>query len=171
MDHWDVFYKDAAELRRARIDQLTRCITILPWIATVDAFQQWVYDHPGHSRTERCDAWERIYGRFHDPIVDWSGYEILRRYRWHQQGHIFDVPFYYIEYGIAQLGALQMWKQYKQQPTQGLENYLAALRLGYTDTIPNVYAAGGITFGFGAKQMQELFDFVAEELAALKQTA
>ncbi|MBX3103004.1 MAG: M3 family oligoendopeptidase [Bacteroidetes bacterium] len=171
MDHWDEFYTDAGELRRAKIDQLTRCITILPWIATVDAFQQWVYDHPGHSRAARCDAWERIYGRFHDPIVDWSGYEELRRYRWHQQGHIFDVPFYYIEYGIAQLGALQMWMQYKQHPAQGLDRYLAALKLGYTDTIPNVYAAGGISFGFGAEQMRRLFEFAGAELQALKQAA
>lgn len=167
MDHWDVFYTDAAELRRAKIDQLTRCITILPWIATVDAFQQWVYDNPTHTQAHRADQWASLYDRFHGGI-DWTGLEDTKRYLWHRQGHIFDVPFYYIEYGIAQLGALQMWQQYKQNPAKGLDAYLAALRLGYTDTIPNIYAAGGIRFDFSEGTMSSLFDFVRTELQLLE---
>lgn len=169
MDHWDVFYQDAEALRRARIEQLTRCITILPWIATVDAFQQWVYDHPTHTRAERSQAWVALYDRFHGG-VDWQGLEGHKESMWHKQGHIFDVPFYYIEYGIAQLGALQMWKQYRQDPAKGLDAYLNALKKGYTAGIPEVYAAGGIRFDFSAQAMQALFSFVQQELDALKQT-
>ncbi|MEO1451072.1 MAG: M3 family oligoendopeptidase, partial [Bacteroidota bacterium] len=159
LDHYDAFYDDPKALARAQKGQLLRCIVIFPWIAAIDAFQQWVYDHPEASRDARKDAWVAIYSRFHGPAVDWSGYEDIRAGLWAKQGHIFDVPFYYIEYAIAQMGALAIWKNYKSDPATAMDAYLEALKLGYTRTIPELYAAAGIRFDFSADYMRECLDF------------
>lgn len=155
LDHYDVFYQDTESLHRAQKNQLMRCITIFPWIATVDAFQQWAYDHPDHTADERREVWTSLYKRFHGDAVDWSGYEENQASMWIKQGHIFDVPFYYIEYAIAQLGALAIWQNYREHPQQALKQYLEALELGYTRPIPAVYEAAGIHFDFDTNYVKE----------------
>ena len=167
MDYWDTFYQNADDLRRAKLNQLTGTITILPWIATVDAFQNWIYDHPNHTVQERGDAWVQLYDRFHGDELDWTGFENIKRASWQMQLHIYEVPFYYIEYGIAQLGALQVWKNYKQNPEQGLNQYLKGLSVGYTKPIPEVYKDAGVSFDFSETMMQDLFSFVEKELDLL----
>ena len=106
MDHWNVFFDNEEELNRAKEQQLERVITIFPWIATIDKFQHWVYEHPQHTNEERIKAWKKIIDEFSSPVIDFSGLEEYRRYAWQRQLHLFEVPFYYIEYGIAQLGAI-----------------------------------------------------------------
>ena len=167
LDYYDQYYHDAESLHRAQKNQLMRCITIFPWIATVDAFQQWAYEHPGHSAEERKAEWVAIYRRFHGDDVDWSGYEDSLSQMWAKQGHIFDVPFYYIEYAIAQLGALAVWRNYQEDPKLGLSQYLDALKLGYTRTIPEIYEAAGIRFDFSSNYVKECVDYCMQAYRAL----
>lgn len=149
MPYWDSFYPEAKDLERAQRDQLKGIIGILPWIANIDKFQHWIYTNPGHSRQQRKDAWVRIYKEFHtDGGVDWSGNEQYLDILWHKQLHIFEVPFYYIEYGFAQLGAVAMWQQYMADPSAAVSNYSKALELGYTASIPDIYKKAGIEFKF-----------------------
>jgi oligoendopeptidase F len=164
LDFLDEFYADPDALRRARREQLLRPLTLLPWIATIDAFQFWVYDHPAHTVTEREEAWQSIFLRFHGDYVSWEGNEDVLRSLWQKQGHIYDVPFYYIEYGIAQLGAIAVWRNYRNNPEKGLSDYLHALSLGYTRPIPEVYAAAGIRFDFSEAYIRELIEFVVQEI-------
>ncbi|HHG84816.1 MAG TPA: M3 family oligoendopeptidase [Bacteroidetes bacterium] len=164
LDFLDEFYEDPVELRRAKREQIIRPLSLLPWIASVDAFQFWVYDNPLHNVTEREAAWTNIYKRFHGNYVSWDGFEDILGAFWQKQGHIFDVPFYYIEYGMAQLGAIAVWRNYRKNPKKGLADYLKALSLGYTCTIPEIYAAAGVRFDFSEEYIRELMEFVNEEL-------
>lgn len=166
MDHWDVFYPDPEDLRRARQSQLDRCIEGLPWIAAIDAFQHWLYENPSHSEEERMEHWRSIYTRFHGDL-NWQGSELYRDHFWQKQLHLFEVPFYYIEYGMAQLGAIAVWRNYKRNPEKGLEQYINALKLGNTCTISEVYEAAGIRFDFSAAYIRELMEFVAGEMKAI----
>lgn len=164
MDHWDIYFKDEEELRRAKLQQLERSISIFPWIATIDKFQHWVYEHPQHTVEERTDNWIRILNDFSTSAVDWTGWEDYRAISWQRQLHLFEVPFYYIEYGIAQLGAIAMWKQYKENKQQALDNYVKALSLGSTRTLPELYKAAGIRFDFSPAYVKELATFVQQEI-------
>lgn len=164
LDFLGEFYADPESLRRARREQLMRPLTLLPWIASIDAFQFWVYDHPEHTAKEREDAWMEIFLRFHGDYITWEGDEEVLRSLWQKQGHIYDVPFYYIEYGIAQLGAIAVWRNYRIDPKKGLADYLHALSLGYTRPIPEVYAAAGIRFDFSEEYIRELIDFMMGEI-------
>jgi oligoendopeptidase F len=168
MDHWDVFFDNEEEMKRAKRHQLERVITIFPWIAIIDKFQHWVYENPSHSLEERREQWLNILNNFTSVSIDHSGLEKFRSYGWQKQLHLFEVPFYYIEYGIAQLGAIGMWKQYRKNPKQALENYMSALSLGGTKTLPELYKAAGIDFDFSANNISELMLFVKNELDALK---
>ena len=160
MEHWDVFFKDEKELHRAQLDEMERIISVLPWIATIDKYQHWIYTHPGHTVKEREDAWLTILNEFSTGVTDWSGYEEYRTSFWQKQLHLFEVPFYYIEYGIAQLGAIAMWRQYRTNKEGALDNYMNALSLGYTKTLKQLYATAGIKFDFSAGYIKELADFV-----------
>jgi oligoendopeptidase F len=164
MDYWDIFFKDEEELRRAKLQQLERSISIFPWIATIDKFQHWVYEHPQHTVEERTTNWIRILNDFSTSAVDWTGWEDYRAISWQRQLHLFEVPFYYIEYGIAQLGAIAMWKQYKENKQQALDNYVKALSLGSTRTLPALYKAAGIKFDFSPAYVKELANFVQQEI-------
>jgi len=164
MEHWDIFFKDEKELKRAQLEEMERIISVLPWIATIDKYQHWLYTHPGHSIKEREAAWLSILGEFSTGITDWSGFEEYRTNFWQKQLHLFEVPFYYIEYGIAQLGAIAMWRQYRQSKEQALDNYMNALSLGYTKTLKELYATAGIKFDFSADYIKELADFVTPVL-------
>ncbi|MGB3546263.1 MAG: M3 family oligoendopeptidase [Saprospiraceae bacterium] len=167
MEHWDIFYADPEDLRRARLQQLEMVLKVLPWIATIDAFQHWLYAHPDHDRAERAAAWSEIYYRFGSDEVDYQGLEDTVTYQWHKQIHLFEVPFYYVEYGMAQLGAVALWKQYCENPTQTIRNYRNALELGYTRSIPEVYETAGISFDFSKTYVRELTTFVQEKIAEL----
>lgn len=167
MDHWDVFFDNEDDLKRAKREHLEQIIQTLPWVATIDKFQHWIYEHPEHSDSERIAEWNRIHGDFSDDITDWSGYELNRDYLWQKQLHLFEVPFYYIEYGMAQLGAIAVWKNYREDPEKGLQAYLNALKLGYTRSIPEVYAAADIKFDFSREYIRELMEFVNQELEAV----
>lgn len=167
MKGWNAYFNHTEDLRRAQTEQLEGIIGTLPWIAQVDAFQHWIYENPGHTREERAAMWLQLSERFGTGMVDYTGMEDALRYSWHKQLHIFEVPFYYIEYGFAQLGALGVWKNCLQHPQTGLEQYKAALRLGYTRSIPEVYQEAGIRFDFSAAYISDLFGFLKQELATL----
>lgn len=167
MDHWNVFYSDEEELRRAKKDHLEDILSMLPWIASIDLFQHRLYENPTHTASERKAIWKGITSRFGSGVVDWSGYEAGKEYSWQRQLHLFEVPFYYIEYGMAQLGALAVWRNYKSDPKQAISQYKRALELGYTESIPEIYAAAGIRFDFSLSYISELADFVQQELKSL----
>jgi oligoendopeptidase F len=167
MDHWEPFFDNENDLKRAKRHQLERVITIFPWIATIDSFQHWVYENPTHTQEERTAAWMRIIKRFSIPSLDTSGLEKYREISWQRQLHLFEVPFYYIEYGIAQLGAIGMWKQYRENPAQALKNYTNALALGGTKTLPELYAAAGLPFDFSPATIKSLMEMVEKELDQL----
>ncbi len=167
MDHWHVFFPENEELKRAKEQQLERVITIFPWIATIDKFQHWAYENPGHTASERANKWLEILNEFSSPEIDFSGLESYRQYSWHRQLHLFEVPFYYIEYGIAQLGAIGLWQQYKENPEKAVGNYVNALRLGGTKTLPELFKAAGLQFDFSPAAIKELMEFVKRELDQL----
>ena len=167
MDHWDVFFDDPADLKRAREHQLERVITIFPWIATIDKFQHWIYEHPAQTAEQRTEAWMQILEEFSDGVIDYGGLRDFRENYWQKQLHLFEVPFYYIEYGIAQLGAIGLWMQYKQDPGSALDHYMAALSLGGTRTLPELYQAAGLRFDFSPDNIKLLMDFVNGEMDRL----
>ncbi|SMO65121.1 M3 family oligoendopeptidase [Solitalea koreensis] len=167
MDHWDEFFTNDEDLLRAKRDQLKDVLKTLPWVAIIDCFQHWVYTHPEHTTAERTQAWTGIYKRFGAGFVEWTDYESVMQSIWQKQLHLFEVPFYYIEYAIAQLGAIAVWKNFKQHPEKAVEDYLAALKLGYTKTIGDIYKTAGIEFNFSKKYISDLMDFVKAELKKL----
>ena len=167
MDHWDSFFSSEEELKRAKAHQLERSITVFPWIATIDKFQHWVYEHPTHTLDDRAEKWTEILNEFSTTVLDVSGLENFRKYSWQRQLHLFEVPFYYIEYGIAQLGAIGLWMQYKENPKTALDNYMTALSLGGTRTLPELYKAAGIEFNFSPAYIEKLAAFVNKELQQL----
>jgi oligoendopeptidase F len=162
-DHISQFYSDA-DARRARREHLEGIIRTFPWIALVDAFQHWLYTKPAHTREERRTQWGRLMDRF-GSVEDWSGYEQARAHWWHKQLHIFLYPFYYIEYGIAQLGALQLWQTAKNDPRAALQNYRRALALGGSKPLPELFAAAGLKFDFSENTVGALTDAVRKELS------
>ena len=169
MNHWQAFFDNVHDLNRAQEHQLERTITIFPWIAIIDKFQHWVYENPTHSIEERTQAWTSIAKEFSTNSIDYSGLDQYRAIGWQRQLHLFEVPFYYIEYGIAQLGAIGMWMQYQKNPTLALENYMNALSLGGTKTLPELYQTAGISFDFSSNYVKTLMDFTKDELEKLYQ--
>ncbi len=161
------FYSPA-EARRARRNHLEGILTILAWIVTVDAFQQWVYTHLQHSREQRRAKWVELMKRFSGD-VDWSGYEQAQACRWHAQLHIFLHPFYYIEYAIAQLGALQVWANSRRNKPQALAAYKKALALGGSRPLPELFAAADCSFAFNRETLRPIIRLIDEELAGLSE--
>jgi len=166
-ESFELLYDDPADAGRARRLQLEGVIRILPWVATIDGFQHWLYTHPGHSRAQRTEAWNQLLGRFSSPAVDYAGHEAARDAMWHRQVHLFAYPFYYIEYGIAQLGAAQVWLNYRQNPKKTLAKLLDAFALGGTVTLPALFQAAGLKFDFSLSTIQPVVDAISEELANL----
>jgi oligoendopeptidase F len=161
-------YADSADARRAYRELLESYVTSFLWIATIDAFQHWVYEHPAHQDTDRRAAWIAIYRRFHAGWVDWSGYEIALGAAWQLQSHVFLNPFYYIEYGIAQLAALQLWLRAEHGDRAGtIETYMEALALGGSRPLPELFAAAGLRFAFDAQAMAPLASALARALDQL----
>jgi oligoendopeptidase F len=159
-----------AEANRARRTHLEGIVSLFPWIATVDAFQHWIYTHPGHTRAERTAAWLEQVARFGGE-VDWRGFEAARAHLWHRQLHIFIHPFYYIEYGIAQLGALQVWANSRRDRSSALRDYQRALALGGSRPLPELFAAAGCKFDFTRATITPLVALVTEELGRLEHAA
>ena len=164
MNHWHVFFDDKEELKRAKEQQLERVITIFPWIATIDKFQHWIYENPNHTEEERAAQWVSILEEFSSAVIDFSGLDEYRKFAWQRQLHLFEVPFYYIEYGIAQLGAIGLWQQYKQDSEAAIKNYITALKLGGTKTLPELFKAAGLQFDLSPAHIQQLMLFVKQEL-------
>src|SRR5258706_469182 len=160
------FYS-APEANRARRKHLEGIVEVFPWIATVDAFQHWIYTHPGHSRVDRSKAWLALMDRF-GGSTDWSGYEKARANLWHRQLHIFLHPFYYVEYGIAQLGALQVWANSKRDKAGALAAYQRGLALGGSRPLPELFQAAGCKFDFSVATVKPLIQMVQSELEKLK---
>ncbi|MHB1920765.1 MAG: M3 family oligoendopeptidase [Chitinophagaceae bacterium] len=167
MDYWDLFFEDPKDLKRAKIQQLERVLTIFPWIAMIDKFQHWIYTHPQHGVEQRTAVWMEISQQYSTGVIDWTGWESCQQTSWQKQLHLFEVPFYYIEYGIAQLGAIAMWKQFRENKELAMDNYMNALSLGYTRPLKELYAAAGIPFDFSSAYIRELSDFVAREMDLL----
>ena len=167
MEHWHHFLPDAEDLKRAKREQLENVIEGLPWIAAIDTFQHWLYLNPAHSVSERTAAWKEIFSGFSSSAVDWSEDADARDAWWQKQLHLFEVPFYYIEYGMAQLGAIAVWRNYKSNPQKTIEQYKNALKAGSTKTIPEIYAAAGIRFDFSESYIRELTEFVHSEIKKL----
>lgn len=167
MDHWDEFFPDEDELRRAKKTHLESVLETFPWVATIDKFQHWIYENPEHTTEQRHAHWVRVFDEFNQRTVSWKGLEQYKPYLWQKQLHLYEVPFYYIEYAMAQLGAIAVWRNYRQNPQQGLEAYKRALALGYTAPIGEIYAAAGIRFDFSTEYLRSLADFIREEMAQL----
>ncbi|MFZ9027578.1 MAG: M3 family oligoendopeptidase [Crocinitomicaceae bacterium] len=168
MEEWYEFYSDKKELNRAKREQLESLIKILPWIAQVDEFQHWLYVNYSHTEAERTEKWNQLSKEYGTGLVDWSGFEDIRDTSWQRQLHIFEVPFYYIEYGIAQLGAIGVWKNSLDNKTKAINDYKEALKLAYTKSIPEIYSTANVEFNFGGKHIAELANFVDDQLNALQ---
>ncbi len=164
MDHWNIFFNNDADLKRARREHLEDLIETLPWVATIDKFQHWIYENPHHTIEDRKREWNKIFDQFADTLTNWSGLEDAKDYLWQKQLHLYEVPFYYIEYGMAQLGAIAVWRNFRKDPRKGLQGYQDALKLGYLRTIPEIYEAAHIKFNFSREYIQELMSFVRMEL-------
>jgi oligoendopeptidase F len=167
MDQWDVYFDKEEDLIRAKREQLIDVLKTLPWVAVIDQFQHWIYTNPGHNAAERETAFKQIYSRFGAGFTDWEGLDASYGNLWQKQLHLFEVPFYYIEYAIAQLGAIAIYKNYKEDPAKALKQYLDALALGYTKPMNEIYETAGIKFDFSVDYVAELASFIKNELAKL----
>jgi oligoendopeptidase F len=166
MDHWNVFYSNKKDLKRAKLEQLKKSLEGLPWIAAIDKFQHWIYTNK-HTAKERKEQWLKINTELGNQVINWDGQKNIQQNLWQKQLHLYEVPFYYIEYGMAQLGAIAMWRSYKQLGERGLDNYMKALKLGYTKSISEIYQEAGIKFDFSEKYVKELANFIKSELTKL----
>jgi oligoendopeptidase F len=169
MPHWGAagFYTTDEDLARARRTHLEDSITILAWIAAIDSFQHWIYANPGHSPGQRDEQWLRLDERF-GRAVSWEGLDDFRASAWQKQSHLFTHPLYYIEYGIAQLGALQMWLKSKAEGQRAaVDAYVRALTLGGSRPLPDLFAAAGLRFDFGEATIGRVVDAVESELGLL----
>ncbi|MDP4806291.1 MAG: M3 family oligoendopeptidase [Crocinitomicaceae bacterium] len=163
MPQWSEFYDEAAH-KRAMREQLEGTLKVLPWIAQIDAFQHWIYENPTHSLADRAAHWQKLSTDFGTGLTDWAGYEDLVESAWQRQLHLFEVPFYYIEYGIAQLGALGVWKNSLENYPTAIANYKKALALGYTTSMSDIYETAGVPFDFSSERLQTLARFIQEQL-------
>ncbi len=164
MEHWESYFDRDDELQRAKTQHLESILTSLPWIAAIDKFQHWIYTNPGHSATDRKQQWESIMSEFTSDVIDRTGYEDVQSYSWQRQLHLYQVPFYYIEYGMAQLGAIALWKNYRQDRDRTLRQYIDALKLGYTADISSIYDSAGIRFDFSREYIHDLATFIQDQL-------
>jgi len=166
MDYWDTFYKNENELKRAKLEQLEKALGTLPWVAAIDKFQHWVYTNK-HTSKERKEKWLEIDSELGNQVINWDGQVSAQKIMWQRQLHLYEVPFYYIEYGMAQLGAIAVWRSYKKNGEKAIENYINALKLGYTKSIGEIYKTAGIKFDFSEEYVNELALFIKEELKKL----
>lgn len=169
MEYWDTFYENKEEFIEVKLEFFKDIVKYLPQMLIVDQFQHWMYENPNHTAKERNEKYLELHNTYQSNVVNIEGYENWVATGWLPVLHIFEIPFYYIEYAIAQLGALQMYKQYKENPKQALENYKKALSLGSSKSLTEVYEAAGIRFDFSGEIIKELMLFVEGELELLEQ--
>ncbi len=158
-----VFYSNPDDLERSTRTLLEGTLEVMPWVATIDAFQHWIYTHPGHSSEERHREWMKIRARFSDD-TDWEGLERYQEVLWQRQLHLFGIPFYYIEYGIAQLGAWMVWRRSLKNRARALHAYKQALKLGGSFDLHRLFKTAGGKFDFGVKTMKPLVETVMSYL-------
>lgn len=162
------FYTEE-EILRSRIDHMEGIITFLPYMALVDAFQHWIYEnHAEASDGQRCETkWSELWERFMRG-VDYSGFEKNKNTRWHRQGHIHTTPFYYVEYGLAQLGAVQVFGNALKNQKQAVADYRRALSLGSTVSLPELFKAAGAKFAFDSQTLKSAVDLLEGEIETLQ---
>jgi oligoendopeptidase F len=165
MKYWGRFYQNPDDAKRAKREHLEDILMVLPWVAQIDAFQHWIYTHPKHTFAERNDYWLGLSKRFGTGLTDWSGFEENQKHAWQKQLHLYEVPFYYIEYGIAQIGALGVWKNSIEDEAKALGKYKEGLSLGYTQGLKSIYETSGVPFDFTLEQIKSLMGFVQKELS------
>ncbi len=165
MDALDEFYR-GADLDRARRTKLEGIVGLLPWVATIDAFQHFLYTKPEHTRGQRRAEWLALRSRF-GGVVDYTGYEQAQAYGWQRQLHLFQVPFYYIEYGIAKLGALQVWNNALRDRATATRKYREGLALGGSRPLPELFEAAGAKFDFTEGTIRPLMDLLQREINRL----
>ncbi|MDO9301801.1 MAG: M3 family oligoendopeptidase [Anaerolineales bacterium] len=163
-------YYTEGEAARAQLEHLEGIITMLPYLTLVDAFQHWIYENPQDgSDPILCEnQWGELWDRF-IPYVDYSGLEDAKKTVWHRQLHIHTLPFYYIEYALAELGAVQVWANALKDQKQAVENYRKALALGSTVSLPELFEAAGAKFSFDAKTLKIYVDLLEEQIEKLEQ--
>ncbi|MBF0387638.1 MAG: M3 family oligoendopeptidase [Candidatus Omnitrophica bacterium] len=159
------FYS-SVDAGRSSVELLEGIVSTLAWVATIDAFQHWLYENPEHTAAMRRSAWIGFNNEFGGGVVDWSGLDEERAYLWHRQLHIFEVPFYYIEYGIAQLGALQLWARFKDSPAEAVAYYKKGLALGGARPLPELFSAAGIRFDFSEEIIAPLINKLYQQWSA-----
>lgn len=167
MEHWEHFFQNPEDLKRARLNHLESILSILPWVAAIDQFQHWIYSHPSQTTQERTHCWEQLMERYSGKVVDFSDLKKFRGHSWQKQLHLYQVPFYYIEYGFAQLGAIALWRNYLQQPDLALRQYMDTLKLGYTRPLKELYQTAGIRFDFSREYIRELALFVKDRISII----
>lgn len=168
MSAWDEFFDNEEDLKRAKRHQLEGVLKVLPWIATIDKFQHLLYLTPNHNADEKREIWKSVSAEFDSKVIDYAGYEKFSEVSWQRQLHIFEVPFYYIEYGFAQLGAIAVWRNYLTNKEKALNDFENALKLGYSKTIPEIYKTAGVEFNFSSDYIGELMQFVKTELKKIQ---
>lgn len=155
---------DEESIRRSKLDKFRDVLRLFPWVATVDRFQHEIYSRPDHTREERKRIWNEIGDMFATGMVDYTGLEELEDYSWHEQLHIFEVPFYYIEYAIARIGSLQVWANYKKYGKKAIDDLFYAESLGCSRPLPELFEAAGIKFDFSPETLRPLIKMVTDEL-------
>ena len=161
------FYGDDKEsIERSVLGELADVVWLFPWVASIDSFQHRLYEYPEHTAEDRSDIWDEIMSRY-DAGVDYSGLEAVRRNLWQKQLHLFECPFYYIEYGIAQLGALQVWANFKKEGPAAIDKLFKAESLGYSVPIPEMFRTAGIKFDFTPKTIEPLVQTVWDEMSKM----
>jgi len=168
MDYWNYYYEDSRTLRQAKRNHFRDILSFLPMGVIIDQFQHWMYENPGHTEKERLERFRELQEEFDADHIEWTGFEHWRERSWMRILHIFEVPFYFIEYVIAQLGALQIYKNYRENPEKTLMNYKRALKSGSSKSLPEIYEEAGISFDFSEDVIKELADFLKTELEMLE---
>lgn len=164
MPYWGEFYKDADDLARAKVGKLEDAVMSLPAIARGDEFQHWIYENPDHTASDRHAKWAELSEVYGTGMVDFAGFEDYQAHAWQNVLHFFEIPFYYIEYGLAQLGALQLWEMSLQSEKKALRHYEAFMKIGYQQSVPDIYNVAGINFDFDVQSIKRLVNLVATRL-------
>ncbi|HME51186.1 MAG TPA: M3 family metallopeptidase [Candidatus Lokiarchaeia archaeon] len=168
-DHLQEFYTDVADIKRARLEDLERSVRSMPWFMIIDAFQHWIYvTKPDHAPRERTDFFKSLVDRFETSTgIDYSGLDVEASAMWYRQTHVFQSPFYYIEYAIAQLAAYGIYKNYRERGHEAIDQYDAFLHEGYSKSLPELFDIAGVKFDFSKDYIQGLVDFLRDEFKSI----
>src|SRR5437879_10277467 len=162
-EHLEGTFYSKEDAVRSKREHLASIVKLLAWIATIDAFQHWIYTNPSHTREDRQDQWVRLRKRF-GGRESWDGHEEFLRSQWQRQLHLFEVPFYYIEYGIAFMGALGLWTRYREDPRAAISAYERALALGGSKPLPELFTTAELHFEFGPESLKNSAEGLSDGL-------